>query len=292
MDPSDTFSYRMNTGRRGHRWARHRRLGIVLRWSTMGLDPGARRAGPAGVPAEPEHRRSAADACRAGRRASDAGAIRRGCTVAGLSGPEPDFAHLAEGNARQARKRVAADVLIRDQTGRVLLVDPTYKPGWDLPGGMAEANESPRAAARRELREELGLDLEPGRPLAIEWVGPHGPWDDRITLVFDGGVLEPEVAAGLKVTDPGCPRRVRRLRQRERRAPRHRSAAAARPSRPGHSQLRLPRAGRMSSSGSIPVTWSSCRPRSPSAPHRRPRRRAAHGSASRPGASRRAPIPR
>ncbi|MGH3900595.1 MAG: hypothetical protein ACRDTA_20570 [Pseudonocardiaceae bacterium] len=39
------------------------------------------------------------------------------------------FAHLAEGNARQARKRIAADVLIRDEPGRVLLVDPTYKDG-------------------------------------------------------------------------------------------------------------------------------------------------------------------
>ncbi|HUR02170.1 MAG TPA: NUDIX hydrolase, partial [Nonomuraea sp.] len=48
-------------------------------------------------------------------------------------------AHLAEGNARQARKRVGVDALIRDHHGRVLLVDPTYKPDWDVPGGMAEA---------------------------------------------------------------------------------------------------------------------------------------------------------
>ncbi len=57
--------------------------------------------------------------------------------------------YLAEGNARQARKRVCADAVIRDPHGRVLLVDPGYKPGWDLPGGMAEANEPPvtRSAA-------------------------------------------------------------------------------------------------------------------------------------------------
>src|SRR4051812_23503587 len=69
------------------------------------------------------------------------------------------FAYLAEGNAKQARKRVAADVLITDRVGRVLLVDPTYKEGWDIPGGMVEANEPPRVAAERELREELGLTL-------------------------------------------------------------------------------------------------------------------------------------
>ena len=55
-------------------------------------------------------------------------------------------AHLAAGNARQARKRVGADVLIRNGRGQVLLVDPSYKPDWDLPGGMAELN---RAAAQR-----------------------------------------------------------------------------------------------------------------------------------------------
>ena len=61
-------------------------------------------------------------------------------------------AYLAEGNAKQARKRVAADVLVRDTSERILLVDPSYKPDWDLPGGMAEANEPPsrRLSARFE----------------------------------------------------------------------------------------------------------------------------------------------
>jgi hypothetical protein len=40
----------------------------------------------------------------------------------------PTWRHLAEGNAKQARKRVAADVIIRDEAGRLLLVDPNYKP--------------------------------------------------------------------------------------------------------------------------------------------------------------------
>jgi ADP-ribose pyrophosphatase YjhB (NUDIX family) len=101
----------------------------------------------------------------------------------------------------QAHKRVAADVLIRDNAGRILLVDPTYKPDWDLPGGMAEANEPPRVAAARELREELGLTIVVGRLLAIEWAPPHGPWDDHIMFVFDGGTLTAERAAGLRPID-------------------------------------------------------------------------------------------
>jgi 8-oxo-dGTP diphosphatase len=51
--------------------------------------------------------------------------------------PEAWQAHLAEGNAIQPRKRVGADVLLRDHQGRILLVDPRYKPDWDAPGGTA-----------------------------------------------------------------------------------------------------------------------------------------------------------
>ena len=87
--------------------------------------------------------------------------------------PEAWNAYLAEGNAKQARKRVSADMLLRDGTGRLLLVDPKYKPDWDLPGGMAEANEPPAGAAHRELNEELGLDLQAGDLLCVDWVPPH-----------------------------------------------------------------------------------------------------------------------
>jgi 8-oxo-dGTP diphosphatase len=109
--------------------------------------------------------------------------------------------HLADGNATQARKRVSADALVRDAAGRVLIVDPTYKPGWDLPGGMAEANEAPDEAVRRELREELGINLTVGRLLCVDWVPPHGPWDDLLAFVFDGGTLDAERADGLRVGD-------------------------------------------------------------------------------------------
>ncbi|MEU0108339.1 NUDIX hydrolase [Streptomyces sp. NPDC006251] len=99
-------------------------------------------------------------------------------------------AYLAEGNAKQARKRVAADALIRNQQGLLLLVHPTYKDGWDLPGGMSEENEEPLTTVHRELTEELGLaDINMQGLLCVDWVEPHGPWDDLLAFVFDGGVL-------------------------------------------------------------------------------------------------------
>ena len=106
--------------------------------------------------------------------------------------PEAWRAHLAEGNAKQPRKRVSADVLLRDHAERILLVDPKYKPDWDTPGGMAEANEPPHLTVQRELKEELGLDIIAGALLVVDWVSPHGPWDDLLAFIFDGGELSDE----------------------------------------------------------------------------------------------------
>ncbi|SEG26524.1 NUDIX domain-containing protein [Thermomonospora echinospora] len=115
--------------------------------------------------------------------------------------PEAWRAHLAEGNATQPRKRVGADALVRDDSGRLLLVDPKYKPDWDLPGGMSEANEPPADTVRRELKEELGLDIRPGPLLCVDWVSPHGPWDDSLMFIFDGGILGHDRIDDIKMLD-------------------------------------------------------------------------------------------
>lgn len=117
------------------------------------------------------------------------------------SDPDAWRAHLAEGNVKQARKRVSADAIIRDPHGRLLLVDPTYKPEWDTPGGMAEANEPPHLAVQRELKEELNLDLRVGRLLCIDWVAPQEPWDDLIVFIFDAGVLTEQEISTLRPVD-------------------------------------------------------------------------------------------
>lgn len=108
--------------------------------------------------------------------------------------------HLAEGNAKQARKRIGADAIIRDSHGGILLVDPDYKPDWDLPGGMIEANEPPIVGLIRELKEELNLEIASNQlTLAcVDWVSPHGPWDDSLMLIFDGGQLAPDQISGLQ----------------------------------------------------------------------------------------------
>lgn len=91
------------------------------------------------------------------------------------------------------RRRAAVGVIFRDDADRVLLVAPTYKDGWILPGGVVEADESPATGAAREVTEELGLSVPIGRLLGLGWNAPSG--EDRhgsLTMDYDGGVLSSE----------------------------------------------------------------------------------------------------
>lgn len=91
--------------------------------------------------------------------------------------------------SRLPRKRIAGGVLFHDSDGRILMVEPVYKPTWDIPGGLANDDESPLAACRREVREEMKLDVEPGRLLVVDWIPRHGVWRDGVMFIFDGGTL-------------------------------------------------------------------------------------------------------
>jgi ADP-ribose pyrophosphatase YjhB (NUDIX family) len=89
--------------------------------------------------------------------------------------------------AKFATPRVAAGALFV-KGDRILLVRKTYSNGWDIPGGYLDAGESPAAACRRELKEELGIRREPRQLLIIDWA-PHMDEGDKILYIFDCGDL-------------------------------------------------------------------------------------------------------
>jgi 8-oxo-dGTP diphosphatase len=93
---------------------------------------------------------------------------------------------------------VAAGVLFFDDTGRLMIVQPTYKDHWDIPGGYVETGETPAQAAAREVREELGIETAVGPLLVADWA-PHPDEGDKLLLVFDGGVLTAEQLAAIRL---------------------------------------------------------------------------------------------
>lgn len=92
--------------------------------------------------------------------------------------------------ATLARTRLGAGALITGEDGRVLMVEPTYKPTWEIPGGAVERGESAPAACVREVGEELGLtDIALGRLLVIDHQHDPPPRGDSIMFVYDLGTL-------------------------------------------------------------------------------------------------------
>lgn len=67
------------------------------------------------------------------------------------------------------RFAVTAAAIVSDGRGRVLLLKHRFRPGsgWGLPGGFIEKGEQPDAALRRELREEIGLEVEQLKLFAV-----------------------------------------------------------------------------------------------------------------------------
>ncbi|HEY2549335.1 MAG TPA: NUDIX domain-containing protein [Streptosporangiaceae bacterium] len=70
-----------------------------------------------------------------------------------------------------AEQRIpCAGAVIRDAAGRLLLIRRRNEPGaglWSLPGGRIEPGETAEQAVVREVREETGLEVSPGRLLGV-----------------------------------------------------------------------------------------------------------------------------
>ena len=79
-----------------------------------------------------------------------------------------------------------------------MLVRPTYKNDWDIPGGYVEPGETPRLACVREIKEELGIDVDLGQLIVADWA-PHPAEGDKLLFVFDGGVLTAEQVASISL---------------------------------------------------------------------------------------------
>jgi 8-oxo-dGTP pyrophosphatase MutT (NUDIX family) len=75
---------------------------------------------------------------------------------------------------------VGAMCLIERADGRLLFIRHLYRHRWGVPGGLLQRHEIPADAARREVREEIGVDIKlVGEPVVNVDVRPR-----RIDIVF------------------------------------------------------------------------------------------------------------
>jgi len=93
---------------------------------------------------------------------------------------------------------VSAGALIFDATGRLLILKPTYKTGWTIPGGVMEADgETPWEACRREVREECGIDVRAGRLACTDFRPARPGRPGGIRYLFDCGRADDAALAAI-----------------------------------------------------------------------------------------------
>ncbi|RKN45912.1 NUDIX domain-containing protein [Streptomyces hoynatensis] len=89
-------------------------------------------------------------------------------------------------------RRAAGLALIRDENGRVLLLDKAYRQGparFGLPGGLAEPGEPASVACRRQVLREMGLTLVPRGLLVVHYMPDDGEVKEGHNFVFDCGSI-------------------------------------------------------------------------------------------------------
>lgn len=95
---------------------------------------------------------------------------------------------------------VSAGALIFDEAGRVLILKPTYKSGWTIPGGVMEADgETPWEACRREVREECGIEVRRGRLACMDFRRPRRGKPGGIRFLFDCGAIDGASLAAIEL---------------------------------------------------------------------------------------------
>jgi ADP-ribose pyrophosphatase YjhB (NUDIX family) len=96
-------------------------------------------------------------------------------------------------------KRMGAGCLFFNADGQVMLVKPTYKPTWEIPGGVVEKDESPKQCCQREVSEELGLNQRIGRLLVVDYNDKVDDKTESLMFIFYGGTLTPSQIESIQI---------------------------------------------------------------------------------------------
>ena len=95
---------------------------------------------------------------------------------------------------------MSAGALIFNRDGELLIVKPSYKDHWSIPGGAVEENESPLQACIRETDEEIGLKLLRPGFISVDYCNDIDKPEkgEALHFIFYGGEIDAREVALLK----------------------------------------------------------------------------------------------
>ena len=112
------------------------------------------------------------------------------------------FESRTESRIDVPRIPASAGAMIFDTGGRLLILKPSYKRGWTVPGGQIEAHgESPWEACRRETWEECGLEITHGRLACVDFLRPKPTRAGGVRFLFDCGMFTARELSAIRLQD-------------------------------------------------------------------------------------------
>ena len=98
------------------------------------------------------------------------------------------------------KKRMGVGALFFNDKDELLILKPTYKDYWSIPGGIIDANESPREACICEIKKEIGLNISDVRFLCVDYYRNLGnEKGESLQFMFYGGILSESQISNIKI---------------------------------------------------------------------------------------------
>lgn len=98
-------------------------------------------------------------------------------------------------------KRMSAGAIFLNENKKILIVKPSYKDRWDIPGGIVELDESPLQACKREVFEELSLSINIDKLLCVDYNSGSSLYTESLSFIFWGGVLRKEDIREIRLSE-------------------------------------------------------------------------------------------
>ncbi len=104
-----------------------------------------------------------------------------------MSDEHPHYRRWQESLPKQS---LTSKVIVETPAGDWIIVKNPHHPNWQLPGGGVDLHETPRAAAKREVLEEINLEISEPQLLLVDSIVTRGEHGDGLMFYWKATVTE------------------------------------------------------------------------------------------------------